>query len=700
MKRNILTTLMINISFLVLCMLAAPFSSNAQPRWQWIMPITGQSFDEGFDMGIAPNGDLHMVGDFSDSLHVDSNRISGIGNYDGFSLRLSAKGKVLDYDAYGGVVEDEVRSLAVDNKGNYYITGAFEDIALVGGEQIESIEPFTIDMFLAKFDKTGILQWVKVYGSPDFDEAAPNVGVDSLGNVYLAGGFGKTATFGTKTLTSTGDNDMFVAKISALGEVIWAKRAGSTKSDVATDVAVSPNGDRVYVVGTFSGSVNFGGLTSLESYSGEQDMVVWTLSADGAFQWTSRIGYQGKDNTIRCFADETGRLLVTGGMMQTTTFGEGQSLVANGEFQPDIFVARYTKSGTIDLLKRYGGTFKDVAHGIVSNSRGAIYITGEFDSTTTIGTTVLMSHGGMDMFMARLWPNGDGEWAVGVGGAFDDIGRAVAVSTDGVPYVCGSFDTEAWFGGRLIKGERFTDAFVGALECGPNTELTPHVTEVSMCAGSDTLIYAPNGYTAYQWFVDGKDVTVPQKGRINLNILTEGVHQVAVRIVDDYGCVGISDTITVTVRPGLPEPIITKVGNVLSCSVADVSYQWYYEGNPIQGGINQTQELVGQGLYKVLVYDTSGCSRFSANYIEGTTGVAGDEASQTMAVWPNPFTDVLQLYGVAGSSITISDMLGNQIVTMAAKDNVEHLPLHVAAGTYVLVARKGNDVHTVLITKQ
>lgn len=673
-------------------------NAAAQPRWQWIVPIKGQTFDEGLSMGIAPNGDIYVGGQFSDSLHVDSNMTIGFNGYDGFTAVFNSKGQLRDIDAHGGSYGDELRSIAVDSKGNSYIAGTFEDIAIVAGQQIESIEPFTIDMFLAKVDRYGITQWVKVFGAPDFDEPPPYVAVDSLGNVYLAGGFGKEATFGTKTVVSTGSNDIFIAKISALGDVTWVKRAGSTHSDRATNVAVSPNGDRVYVVGNFTGSVNFGGAQPLESYANEQDMFAWALSADGGFQWVKRIGYQGKDKEAYCYADGTGRLLITGGMMQTTTFGD-QELKANGEFETDVFVCRYSKSGSIELLKRYGGVFQEVGMGIASNANGAIFVTGSFDTTTTLGTTVLASHGGLDMFIMRLWPNGDVEWARGAGGEFDDVGTGVVVGADGVPYVCGTFDTEAWFDDWHVQGERFTDAFVAALECGPNTALTPADSEITLCEGSDSLIQSPFGYDNYKWFVDGAEVSNPLKTRFNLATLKEGNHQVYVQIVDDYGCSGLSDTVNVTVTPGLPEPVITKIGNVLSCSVPDVQYQWYYEGNPITGGTNQNQELVGEGLYKVLISNTSGCTRFSANFVEGSTSVAGDELQQ-LSVWPNPFTNSIDVAGAAGSEVVVTDVLGNEVLRTTCSQNVEHIRLNVVAGTYVLMVRNHQGIQSRIITRQ
>ena len=119
--------------------------------------------------------------------------------------------------------------------------------ASVATELIEALDPGSTDMFVAKFNNVGIMQWVKVFGSTTYDEGAPFLAVDSLGAVYVAGGFGGTAEFGTRKATSGGKLDAFVGKMSANGDFIWVQGWGSTENDVATSVSVSPNGDRVYV---------------------------------------------------------------------------------------------------------------------------------------------------------------------------------------------------------------------------------------------------------------------------------------------------------------------------------------------------------------------------------------------------------------------------------------------------------------------
>jgi hypothetical protein len=694
--RSHLRVALATLAALGMTMLASPL--HAQPKWQWVKAIKGPTFDECLGVGLGPDGNLHMVGIFNDSVTVDSSVLVGIGNYDGYTARFNDKGKLLDADAYGGFYVDETKSIAVDNKGNYYVAGAFEDQALIAVHQIESLEPFDIDMFVAKFDKAGIFQWVSVFGATDYQEAAPFVAVDSLGAVYVAGGFANTCRFGTKRATSNGASDIFVCKMSAGGDVTWVKTAGGAGHDQAYDVDVSPNGDRVYVVGVFSGSVDFGSGIPTQSYAGSQDMFAWALNANGSLEWVKQIGQGTKDDNIHCFTDVSGGLLTTGTMIGTTKFDD-KTLTAVGGIFSDAFVCRFTKSGSIDLLKAYGGPYADVGMAVYSDSRNAIYLTGSFDTTSVFGSTAVNSYGGLDIFFLRLFQNGDVEWAISAGGEFNDVGTGIAVSPTGIPYLVGTFDTRAWFGGELLQGEKFDDAFIGALECGPNTAIVPKHDTITICEGQDSLVRAPNNYPSYKWFVDG--VARPNSSRafFNLKVLPQGTHQLYVRIQDIYGCFGQSDPFVVVVTPGLPEPLITKVGNILGCSVADVMYQWYREGRAIAGATSQTVEISGNGLYRVLISDGKGCERWSDNFLVGSTDVQ-ELAGHGISVYPNPFSQDVMVRGALGAELVVVDLLGNEVFRAIAGQDTHTMQIPGAAGSYVLLIKQQGHVYSVVLLKK
>jgi len=101
--------------------------------------------------------------------------------------------------------------------------------------------------------------WSRGIGAVGKDYAV-GVAVDESGNVYLTGMFSGSADFGDgKPLSSAnGSGDIFVASYTAKGAHRWSKRFGDTGEDGGDDVWIDASGN-VYVAGSFSGGVDFGG---------------------------------------------------------------------------------------------------------------------------------------------------------------------------------------------------------------------------------------------------------------------------------------------------------------------------------------------------------------------------------------------------------------------------------------------------------
>jgi len=686
-------------SFIGLCLVlfALATQTSVAQRWNWVVPAVGPSFDESWSLGLFPNGDMMIGGVFSDSLMFGTQKITSFGNYDIVTARYNSKGRFTGGLNYGGFDVDDAQSVVVDKNGNYYVGGSFSMEASVATELVEALDPGSTDMFVAKFNNVGILQWVKVFGSTTYDEGAPFIAIDSLGAVYVAGGFGGTAEFGTRKATSGGKLDAFVGKMSANGDFIWVQGWGSTENDMATGVSVSPNGDRIYVTGTFIGNVSFGPVT-YESFANKMDFFVRAFDANGNTRWAKRIGYSGDDRIIASTTQFDGKLVLTGAIRQTTTF-DTQTISANGEFESDFFISRISKDGAIELLKRYGGTFEDVGRAVFTDAKGAIFVTGYYDSTTTVEGFIEESAGGRDGFVTRIMSNGDVDWYRGFGGPYDDEGRDVVVDSKNVPYITGIFDTRCSFEDIEIQGDGFSDIFIAALDCGPSTVLTPRRGELAICEGQDSLISSRFGYPAYEWYVNGqKDATTGYRYRTGS--LTVGEYKVYCRVTGFDDCVKNTDTITVNVRPGLPIPTITRDGDVLTCSVPNMKYQWYREGKAINGQTSQTVKTIGDGNYRVQIMDSTGCDRFSENFLVGTTSVFNDETGAMITLYPNPTSGQFTIAGAEGSEITVTDMLGRLVTRNASIGATEVLTIDGGVGTYVVTLRQGRATRTMLITKQ
>ena len=84
--------------------------------------------------------------------------------------------------------------------------------------------------------------------------------MDASGNVYTTGYFQGTVDFdpgaGTFNLTSAGLQDIFISKLDAAGNFVWAKQLGGTLNDVGYSIALDTSGN-VYTTGFFRDTVDF-----------------------------------------------------------------------------------------------------------------------------------------------------------------------------------------------------------------------------------------------------------------------------------------------------------------------------------------------------------------------------------------------------------------------------------------------------------
>src|SRR6185369_8167710 len=86
---------------------------------------------------------------------------------------------------------------------------------------------------------------------------ATAVVTDAANNLYVVGAFDVKAVFGPFTLTSAGSRDLYVAKLSPAGEYLWAVRGGGGSAEYAAAAGLDAGGN-LYIAGTFEGTTTFG----------------------------------------------------------------------------------------------------------------------------------------------------------------------------------------------------------------------------------------------------------------------------------------------------------------------------------------------------------------------------------------------------------------------------------------------------------
>ena len=311
-------------------------------------------------------------------------------------------------------------------------------------------------------------QWATSPGTTDdTGDGATRAAVDAAGNVYVAGNFHNTATFGTTTLTSAGQDDVFVAKLSRNGVYQWALRAGGTNNDNLKGIAVDSTGN-VYVSGEYTSAQAVFGATTLTNAtgSGDRDGFVAGLSAAGAWQWAVGAGGSGADYCSALAADNRGSVYVTGEFRSTMAlFGPFTLTNANTNGTPDAFVARLSAGGAWQWAVRAGGLSPDFGNAITVDGTGDVYLTGSFTDSASFGPTApLRSRGGWDVFVAKLSPAGSWQWSVRAGSTSSDTGTQLATDRANNVYVTGNlWASGADFGPTTLGGSGGTELFVTKL---------------------------------------------------------------------------------------------------------------------------------------------------------------------------------------------------------------------------------------------
>ncbi len=360
----------------------------------------------------------------------------------------------------GGIEADAASRVAVDAGGNSYVTGIFRGTATFGSTTLTSSG--NTDIFVAKYDASGNVLWAKQAGGTDID-AAKNIEVDGNGNSYITGEFRGSATFGTTMLTSTGNYDCFIAKYDASGNVVWAKQSGGAGLEMGRGIAVDGSGN-CYITGYFEGSATFGSTTFTSS--GSYDAFIAKYDAAGNFQWAKRAGSSGEDYGRNIAVDGTGNSYITGTFRNQAGFGS-TTLTSSGD--EDIFIARYDASGNVLWAKRAGGTNKDAGIGIALDGIGNSYITGEFQGGANFGSTTLTSTSTLpDIFIAKYDASGNVLWAKQAGGSSSDHGRNIAVDGSGNSYITGEFEGSASFGSTTLTSSGGVDIFVTKYDASGN----------------------------------------------------------------------------------------------------------------------------------------------------------------------------------------------------------------------------------------
>ncbi len=407
--------------------------------------------------------------------------------YDGIDLHTWGQRNSLKYEfhvapgADFGQIQihyEGIEGLEVDSDGALHVDlGAgwdelIDDVPyiyqVIDDQQIEVAGRFAVlDDFSYTFELTGPydaslplvidpdLSWSTYLGGSDWDRGY-GIAVDAAGNALVTGGTVSSGwVFDGFDTIYNGNQDAFVAKISATGGHLWSTYLGGSEEDRGWDIAVDAAGNAL-VTGKTS-SLDFAGANN--SHQGIQDGFVAKVTAGGSLAWATYLGGSGTDFGSGIVVDAAGNALVTG-FTTSSNFEGANNTRHQGQ---DAFVAKVTPGGFLAWATYLGG---ESGASIAVDSAGNALVTG-WTSSSGFEEANNTHHGFyLDAFVAKVTPGGSLTWATYLGGSGTEYGLGIAVDAAGNALVTGITTSSNFDGANNTHPGGYENPFVAKVTAG------------------------------------------------------------------------------------------------------------------------------------------------------------------------------------------------------------------------------------------
>ncbi len=501
--------------------------------------------------------------------------------------------------------------------------------------------------------------WAKQGGSPSNYDRATATAIDNSGNVYVAGQFTDTAVFSGIPIISSSSEDIFIAKYDANGNLIWIKSAGGFNTDSPSALAVD-NNNNVYTTGVNFGTAVFDTIT-LNNFSGFPNAFVAKYDSAGNVQWAKTIGNTDWDAGAG-IAVRNNNLFISGTFSVSVVLGS-TTLTSLG--LQDSYLAKMDLNGNYLWARSAGSSQNDGGVSLAVDGAGNIFATGRFFDDMTIGTATLVNQGYYDIFLAKYDNAGSILWAKSAGGYLDDFVSGLALDSGSNIYVSMGASTACMFGTITVNTYGDKDIMLAKYDSSGNVIWVKKAGGVNRDIGGGVVV--------------GSNNKIYQTGSFNGNAT--------------FG------TVTLTL-PGNDYIFLAEYdssGNVNF--VKHAGYSQYDYGNGVAyantnvyvcGTFSGTTSFDSN----TLTADTNGGNAFIWKACNGLVGINEPSEFFNNILYPNPFTDKLNVDARNNQSmeIILRDIASRKVQQQKFTNSVSLNTEQLAKGIYIYEVSNKNGV--------
>ncbi len=641
---------------------------DANGNYIWVNVVVGDQFarstSEGMDIDAAGNVYLtgYIVGpvDFGAGFSFNS-----VGGEEVFIVKYSTGGNIVWARSMGGDQLDRGAAIAVDGDGDLYITGYFSSELMDFDPNPDNTAPLIgsgveHNMFVAKYTANGNYVWVKQMGEAN-KCMGDKIALDAAGHLYVTGRFAVSVDMdpaaSIATITSKGEEDVFLAKYDTSGRYIWAQGIGGSGFDEVMSVMYANSS--VYVQGFFNDTVDFdSGPDTANLFAGAgQPVFIARYDLNGHYLWAGSFIGTGSNRGNGLCMDKSNNLYSAGQFRGTI------------DLDPGLLDANKTVSGRNALslnayivklnvgCRRFLAFTESACDSLVFNNVA-------YKTNGTYIDTFLTSAGCDSISTLHLAITGHTSVNIPVTAHYCD-----SVSLNGITYKTSG---------------TYTQHYNNVTGCDSNLTYNLTIGQISATSSAS--------YTACDSFV------------INDTLVFTSTSFRTVTFINASGCDSIV-VLDITINPR-PQAAVTRNGATLNAGGSG-NYQWINcDGNTaIAGATAQQYTPVASGRYAVVVTsadcsDTSDCIEWNNTNAVQETGVYNN-----VNLYPNPATGQVTIRSKQpwnNATITLMNTIGQTLEEYAnLKGNIITIDItRYPVGIYIIEISEANEAVRLKLTKQ
>lgn len=275
---------------------------NATNTLVWQKTFGGSDDDRGSEL-IQTNDGGYAIFGYTQSM--DGDVTENAGSKDFWISKLDGSGNISWQKSYGFSGADDGISIIHTNDNGYLLTGVI-DVSASGGQGNSKImfskRHAGGDYWAIKLNASGDKQWSKYFGGTFTDTPYDAIQTEDGGYIIV----GSSDSNDVDIKNNKGSYDFWIVKISETGSLIWEKSFGGSEVDEAQSIVKSNDGNYVIIGDTRSNDLN------VSKNNGAADLWIIKISPLGELIWEKSFGGSSFDSGRSISNTQDGGFLISG----------------------------------------------------------------------------------------------------------------------------------------------------------------------------------------------------------------------------------------------------------------------------------------------------------------------------------------------------------------------------------------------------